>query len=184
MYVFILVAIVSAITGIFLAKQVSAPVEVPPKGDKDNQVMCTADAMQCKDGSYVGRTGPKCEFVCPTAPTSTAGDKSDLIKVETPATLALVTSPLQITGLARGSWFFEASFPIRLEDDKGNLIASGIATALGEWMTSEFVPFSATLNFTISSSTSKNGKLILKKDNPSGLPEHDDALEIAVRFAP
>lgn len=28
-------------------------------------VACTADAMQCPDGSYVGRTGPHCEFVCP-----------------------------------------------------------------------------------------------------------------------
>ncbi len=26
--------------------------------------VCTADAMQCGDGSYVGRSGPKCEFVC------------------------------------------------------------------------------------------------------------------------
>jgi hypothetical protein len=25
------------------------------------------DAKMCPDGSYVGRTGPKCEFVCPTA---------------------------------------------------------------------------------------------------------------------
>ena len=28
-------------------------------------VACTMDAMQCPDGSYVGRTGPRCEFVCP-----------------------------------------------------------------------------------------------------------------------
>ncbi|MBI2610691.1 peptidoglycan-binding protein [Candidatus Kaiserbacteria bacterium] len=28
--------------------------------------VCTADAMQCPDGSYVGRTGPSCEFVCPS----------------------------------------------------------------------------------------------------------------------
>jgi len=27
-------------------------------------VVCTADAMMCPDGTYVGRTGPKCEFVC------------------------------------------------------------------------------------------------------------------------
>ncbi|OHA89382.1 MAG: hypothetical protein A3B03_00125 [Candidatus Zambryskibacteria bacterium RIFCSPLOWO2_01_FULL_42_41] len=27
-------------------------------------VACTADAMQCPDGSWVGRTGPNCEFVC------------------------------------------------------------------------------------------------------------------------
>jgi hypothetical protein len=28
-------------------------------------VACTMDAKMCPDGSYVGRTGPKCEFVCP-----------------------------------------------------------------------------------------------------------------------
>jgi len=32
----------------------------------DEQVFCTQDAMECPDGSYVGRTGPKCEFAaCP-----------------------------------------------------------------------------------------------------------------------
>ncbi len=29
-----------------------------------DEVACTADAMQCPDGSWVGRTGPQCEFVC------------------------------------------------------------------------------------------------------------------------
>lgn len=28
-------------------------------------VVCTADAYQCPDGTWVGRTGPNCEFVCP-----------------------------------------------------------------------------------------------------------------------
>lgn len=28
-------------------------------------VACTKDAMQCPDGSYVGRSGPSCQFVCP-----------------------------------------------------------------------------------------------------------------------
>lgn len=28
-------------------------------------VACTMDAKQCPDGSYVGRSGPNCEFVCP-----------------------------------------------------------------------------------------------------------------------
>ncbi|MEK6887410.1 MAG: cupredoxin domain-containing protein [Candidatus Aenigmatarchaeota archaeon] len=27
---------------------------------------CTADAMVCPDGTSVGRTGPNCEFKCPT----------------------------------------------------------------------------------------------------------------------
>src|SRR6185369_17627190 len=39
---------------------------VPDQGG----VVCTADAMQCPDGSYVGRTGPHCEFVCPTGSTT------------------------------------------------------------------------------------------------------------------
>ncbi len=34
-------------------------------------VICTMDAKMCPDGTYVGRTGPNCEFVCPTAGTST-----------------------------------------------------------------------------------------------------------------
>lgn len=30
------------------------------------QIACTADAKLCPDGSYVGRTGPNCEFaLCP-----------------------------------------------------------------------------------------------------------------------
>jgi hypothetical protein len=33
-------------------------------------VACTLEAMQCPDGSYVGRTGPNCEFVCPTTATA------------------------------------------------------------------------------------------------------------------
>src|SRR3989344_8988091 len=38
---------------------------VPPPGHVWSGA-CTDDAMQCLDGSYVGRTGPKCEFMpCP-----------------------------------------------------------------------------------------------------------------------
>ncbi len=29
-------------------------------------IMCTADVKRCDDGSWVGRTGPNCEFRCPT----------------------------------------------------------------------------------------------------------------------
>lgn len=45
---------------------------IPPtdKGDENEQIACTMDAMQCPDGSYVGRTGPKCQFVCPPLPSS------------------------------------------------------------------------------------------------------------------
>lgn len=31
----------------------------------DEPVACTNEAQQCPDGSWVGRSGPDCEFVCP-----------------------------------------------------------------------------------------------------------------------
>lgn len=35
-------------------------------------IACTADAYQCPNGSWVGRSGPNCQFVCPTPSTSDA----------------------------------------------------------------------------------------------------------------
>lgn len=108
-------------------------------------------------------------------------EKADLIKLTSPRPGATVSSPLTVTGEARGYWFFEASFPVMLTDWDGKIIAQGIATAKGDWMTEEFVPFEATLTFVPEAGTYSNrGTLILQKDNPSGLPEHDDALEIPV----
>jgi hypothetical protein len=107
-------------------------------------------------------------------------EKMDLIVLERPRPNETVSSPLVISGRARGYWFFEASFPVELLDDSGGVIASGIATAKDEWMTEAFVPFSATLEF--SSPVTEKGTLILRKDNPSGLPEHDDRLVVPVRF--
>ena len=108
-------------------------------------------------------------------------DKSNLIRVSSPQLNQEIASPLTITGEARGTWYFEASFPIALVDWDGLIIAEGHAEAQSDWMTEEFVPFKAILTF--KAPTYKNyGALILRKDNPSGLPEHDDALEIPVLF--
>ncbi|HEY4495911.1 MAG TPA: Gmad2 immunoglobulin-like domain-containing protein [Candidatus Paceibacterota bacterium] len=109
----------------------------------------------------------------------------DLVILESPLPEAQVQSPLVIKGKARGNWFFEASFPIILTDWDGRIIAQGIAQASENWMTTDFVPFEATLEFQkpeFIGDFSKRGFLILKKDNPSGLPEHDDALEITLFF--
>lgn len=108
-------------------------------------------------------------------------EKMDLIVLNSPRPNEIIKSPLVIKGQARGNWFFEASFPVMLTDWDGLIIAQGIAKAEGEWMTTEFVPFTATLNFE-NPKYKNNGTLILKKDNASGLPEHDDALEIPVFF--
>ncbi len=105
---------------------------------------------------------------------------SDLIRVTAPTSGAKVSSPLVVTGEARGTWFFEASFPVRLFDANGQELTVGIAQAEGEWMTTEFVPFTATLNFGTPSTS--QGVLVLQKDNPSGLPEHDAEVRLPVTF--
>ena len=128
----------------------------------------------------VNKVGPA-PAPAPAAPASEP-DKSELIRVSTPKPGDAISNPLRIEGQARGSWYFESSFPVRLLDAEGNVIASGHADAQGDWMTTEFVPFAAKLDF--SAPASPTGTLILKKDNPSGLPEHDDQLMVPVRFSP
>ena len=107
-------------------------------------------------------------------------EKKDLITIQTPLPNDRIVSPLEIRGAARGYWFFEASFPIYLYNEAGVEIAHGVATATESWMTEDFVPYKATLEFT--SPLEGTGKLTLKKDNPSGLPENDDELYIPVKF--
>ena len=104
----------------------------------------------------------------------------DLIVVYSPKPNELVDSPLTFSGKARGQWYFEASFPVRLENAKGDILAQVPAQAQGEWMTTEFVPFEGTLEF--SAPGTPTGKLIFERDNPSGLPENAASLEIPVRF--
>lgn len=162
----------------------------PPLKD----IGCTMDAMICPDGSAVGRVAPTCQF----APCPGVGDKTprvpsevqaqidakkDLIVLTSPRAGEKISSPVTLTGKARGYWFFEGSFPVTVVNWDGLIIGEGYATAQGEWMTEEFVPFTASVNFTFDPNTPYNsGAIILKKDNPSGLPENDDALEIPVTF--
>jgi len=107
--------------------------------------------------------------------------KEHLIRVSAPEPNERVESPLTVQGEARGTWFFEASFPARLLDGSGKEIAVAPAQAEGEWMTEEFVPFRAVLEF--GSPETYEGILVLEKDNPSGLPEHADEVRVPVLFA-
>jgi len=96
-----------------------------------------------------------------------------------------VTSPLLIRGKARGTWFFEGSFPVVLTDWDGRIIAEHYVTAQSDWMTEDWVPFEGELSFEMPQDVgdfSSRGALILRKDNPSGLPEHDDARELTIFF--
>lgn len=106
--------------------------------------------------------------------------KNNLIRVSYPKANDFVSSPLEITGEARGNWFFEASFPIKIFDDNNFLLGVKPAQALGEWMTENFVPYESKISFAAPSTP--RGRLVLEKDNPSGLPEYDNELIIPVYF--
>lgn len=111
-------------------------------------------------------------------------EKDDLIRVFAPDSETPLTSPLTIRGEARGSWYFEATFQVVLTNWDGLIIAEGYATAQGDWMTENYVPFTATLKFaTPDVSVSNKGSLILQASNPSGLPANDKALEIPIIFS-
>jgi hypothetical protein len=107
--------------------------------------------------------------------------KTQLITIDSPRPNATVSGPIAIKGKARGNWFFEASFPIELKDAKGNVLGQTHAQAQGDWMTENFVDYTATLTFPPQPKGSK-GTLYLKKDNPSGDPARDDALIVPVVF--
>gem|GEM_PF-4007227 len=54
------------ITADDLIDKLKEPAVLPPHYGSQ-PVACTADAMMCPDGSFVGRTGPNCEFAeCPS----------------------------------------------------------------------------------------------------------------------
>lgn len=108
-------------------------------------------------------------------------EKADKIRITSPRPNEKISSPVKIIGEARGTWYFEATFPIVLVDWDGRIIAEGYAQAQGDWMTENFVPFESMLQFKIPD-YGEAGTLILKKSNPSGLPENDDSLEIPVKF--
>lgn len=103
---------------------------------------------------------------------------SDLIKVTSPRANQLVQSPLTVKGEAKGFWYFEASFPIKILDENENVLGWGIAQAQSDWMTEEFVPFEAKVDF--ENTVQQKGFLVLKRDNPSGLPENDEEFRIPV----
>ncbi len=144
-------------------------------------IIITILALAVIAGAIVFFTNKKAnKVVPPVQQVATEVQYKDLVHVNAPLPGAKVGSPLTITGRARGNWYFEASFPVRLLDANGKELAVKAAQATGDWMTTEYVPFSVTLTFT--KPTTPTGTLILKKDNPSGLPQNEDSVSIPVTF--
>lgn len=102
---------------------------------------------------------------------------SSRVVIDAPDSGAVVPKTFTVTGKAPGPWYFEASFPIQIRDSNNAVVGRGIATALSDWMTTGDVAFKA--DITVESYTG-NATLVLLKDNPSGLPEHDDSVSMPI----
>ena len=128
---------------------------------------------------------PAQKVTAPPLKAPTPATLDDVITVETPLpnTTVITKNPasLTVSGKARGTWFFEATAPIELTNASGRVIASGHITAQGDWMTTEYIPFSGTLSFPTQPNNS-TGTLILKNDNPSDDPTTQKELHIPVTF--
>ncbi|MDB5204518.1 MAG: hypothetical protein JWP09_546 [Candidatus Taylorbacteria bacterium] len=115
--------------------------------------------------------------------TNNDADLSDLIVIDSPKSNDTIKSPVTITGRARGSFYFEGSLPVKLLDSAGKVIAEAPAKAQSDWMTSEFVPFKVTLNYT-EPTAATSATLSFHNDNPSGLPKNDKEYKMAIILAP
>jgi hypothetical protein len=123
---------------------------------------------------------PSTSTSTPSLPATSTADMRNFIRVTTPVEDQLVRSPLLVQGEARGTWYFEASFPVKVFDANGIQLVAVPAQAQGEWMTEDFVPFKAEMRF--ATPTTETGTLVFENDNPSGLPEFSKEYRIPVRF--
>lgn len=105
---------------------------------------------------------------------------SELIKAEQPLPNMDIESPLTVKGSAKGYWYFEGDFPVRLTDKDGKVLADTFATAQENWMSEGWVPFETSIIF--DSPGDERGYLILQRANPSGLPENAREMRIPVIF--
>ncbi|MDO8241068.1 MAG: DUF333 domain-containing protein [Candidatus Moranbacteria bacterium] len=154
-------------------------------------INCTQEGGQLEirtgnDGGQVGfckfSDGSECEEWQFFQGECKSGNK---IAVEFPLVNAEISSPIYVSGRARGTWFFEGSFPVEVYDSNNKLLGSSTISfapksADDTWMTENFVNFSGSVKF--SQPTTASGYLLLKKDNPSGNSATDEALRLNVKF--
>ncbi|WP_027716607.1 Gmad2 immunoglobulin-like domain-containing protein [Desulfuromonas sp. TF] len=110
--------------------------------------------------------------------------RSEWIRVDAPSPgTSVVKETIEISGQARGPWFFEGDFPLLVIERMGSVVARHYASAQGPWMTRGWVPFRSVV--TISQPYEPGwGWLVLKKDNPTDRRELDDEVRIPVFLPP
>ena len=128
------------------------------------------------DGMTTGTTTTN----APSDVVGTLATTNDIV-VSVPSANQTISSPVKLSGKARGGWFFEASAPVMIVDDKGTLIGQGHIEAKGDWMTSEFVDFEGSVTFK-NDLNADHGFVVFMNDNPSGMPENAKYVRVPVMF--
>ena len=118
----------------------------------------------------------------PTPMVSTHPEASpSAVTILEPKAGSLVRSPFTIKGQAPGSWLFEGQTTASLQRQDGTEIAQAVLLAETEWMTVEQVTFSGSMKYTKPEGVT-DVNLVIRKENPSGLPENDDSFVIPIKL--
>ncbi len=174
-FVLIIVALIALAglavgSGVFKAKE--APVAVPTVLSFEDCAAAGYPIMESYPRQCATPDGRTYAEELPAATPTYLNASADLITVSNPTPDSVTGKEFTVMGAARGTWYFEASFPIEVRDTEGNLIARGIGQPVGgaDWMTEEFVPFSSEI--TVPETFIGEAVLVLMNVYPSGLPEY------------
>lgn len=116
------------------------------------------------------------------------GSVDPAVIVSTPQPNVLITNPLTVVGEAPGTWFFEATLQLELQDLNGNILATSFGTTQDDWMTEDMVPFTGTIEMdattisAVQATGETDGLLLIKADNPSGLSENIQVFALPVQL--
>lgn len=144
------------------------------------------DTWLCQNGQWVKHGMPRAPM--PTEGcgvpinTNTTLPTNGNIIVYSPQMGQAVKSPITLEGQAKGFWYFEASFPVKLFDENGKEVGATTVQAQGDWMTENFVPFKGELSYNSIATTT--GMLVFERDNPSGLPQNIEEYRVPVFIYP
>lgn len=84
----IILVLVAVAAGIYFWTRGNGTVLTPVNNNNpgEEMVFCTADAMLCPDGSYVGRVPPTCEFAACPIPEEESATTTSTTTPTTPTT--------------------------------------------------------------------------------------------------
>lgn len=108
-----------------------------------------------------------------------APDPTDEPIIQLPKENARISSPVTISGKIPRNWTFEANFMIEIQDEKGEVLQSTPVGATFANETDEMGTFSTSMSITPNTT---QGFIVIKADNPSGLPENEKTYKMSVKF--